>query len=63
MERNDYIRDSYSNAILKKDKNALKQHRIRKNELQRINNTEKEIHILKKEINDLKELLLMKDKK
>ena len=63
MKSKDYTRDSYSNALLRTDKNALIEHRIRKNELQRINNTEKEIHILKKEINDLKELLLMKDEK
>ena len=58
MKRTDYIRDSYSNAILKKDKNALNQHRIRKNELQRINTTENEIHSLKEEISELKKLIL-----
>ena len=58
MKRNDYIRDFHSNAILKKDKNALNQHRIRKNELQRINNTENEIHSLKEEISELKKLIL-----
>ena len=54
MERNDYTRDFHSNAILKKDKNALNQHRIRKNEIQRINTTENEIHSLKEEISELK---------
>ena len=58
MQRSDYTRDSYSNAILKKDKNALNQHRIRKNELHRINNTENEIHSLKEEISGLKKLIL-----
>ena len=57
MQRSDYTRDSYSNAILKKDKNALKHHRIRKNELQRINNTENEIHSLKEEISELKKMI------
>jgi len=57
MKRNDYIRDFHSNAILKKDKNALNQHRIRKNELQRINTTENEIHSLKEEISGLKKLI------
>ena len=42
---------------MKKDKNALNQHRIRKNELQRINNTENEIHSLKEEISELKKLI------
>ena len=57
MQRSDYTRDSYSNAILKKDKNALNQHRIRKNELHRINNTENEIHSLKEEISELKKMI------
>ena len=62
MKRKDYIRDSHSNALLRTDKNALDQHRIRKNELQRINDTEKEIHNLRQEIIGLKELII-KEKK
>ena len=58
MKRKDYIRDPDSSAILKKDRSALKLHRIRKNELQRIDNTENEIHSLKEEISELKKLIL-----
>ena len=57
MKRKDYIRDSHSNAILRKDKKALIEHRNKKNEYQRIQNAEKEIHSLKKEISYLKEII------
>ena len=58
FKRTDYIRDPLTGALLRKDKNALNQHRIRKKEYQRIEETENEIHSLKKEISELKEMLM-----
>ena len=54
FKRTDYIRDTHSNALLKKDKNALQQHRLRRKENL---SKENEIHTLKEEISELRQMV------
>ena len=54
FKRADYIRDTHSNALLKRDKNALEQHRLRRKQ---ISAKENEIHNLKEEISELRKMV------
>jgi hypothetical protein len=54
LNRTDYIRDSHSNALLRKDKNALEQHRLRRKQ---ISSEENEIHNLREEISQLRNMV------
>tara|TARA_Y100001937_G_C7007618_1_gene279411 strand:+ start:300 stop:491 length:192 start_codon:yes stop_codon:yes gene_type:complete len=54
FKRADYIRDTHSNALLKRDKNALEQHRLRRKQ---ISGKENEIHNLKEEISELRKMV------
>ncbi len=54
FKRIDYIRDTHSNALLKRDKNALEEHRLRRKQ---ISSKENEIHSLKKELSELREMV------
>jgi|TARA_R110002167_G_scaffold49819_1_gene145744 predicted RNase H-like nuclease (RuvC/YqgF family) len=54
FKRIDYIRDTHSNAILKKDRNSLEQHRLRRKE---ISSKENEIHTLREDISELKKMV------
>ena len=57
-DENNLIRDTYSKAILNTDTSALKRHETRMKLQEKEKNRENEINNLKKEISEIKELLL-----
>lgn len=58
------VRDATSRAILNTDLSAVKKHQLKMKELERTRNREEEINSLKKDIDELRQLLLtLVDKK
>jgi len=52
-----YLRDEYSNALIRNDKKTLENHRNNLKQKNELYNNSKEINILKKEIVEIKNML------